>query len=356
MKPYRRRRRSAAWVRALVLAAFLALAVALLVPVHPRSTCKTSVAFGDVADQPEACFATGAAVEFDDGIAVAVPEEGEWVEAYLNVIGDGEPLQASIYHAHDDSIVAVYGDEVAGLAEAVEEALEVEMPALQSAEDKAEEISDSGQPTPELDMVSNDYSPNAKCASDAQYTISSSGAFTGNIDYYYNSSGEPAGYSSSKYRARMEGAVEAWQNLENSCNIKSALPNITTSYRGQTRESPGIDSDVTCASQPGVNTLGWNAWGKNNILGATCRWSSTRFAIAFNSSYSWYAGASLSGCSGERFDLGAVATHELGHMLGLGNYDSYNQVMKSKTWYCQSYDRHLGRGDIRGVKALYGTQ
>jgi len=332
-----------------------------------------------VLDQSTDCFETGASVEFEDGMAVAVPEVGEWVVAYFDVVGDGESVEASIYHAEDDSIVAVYNDEVAGPKAAVDEAVDVEVPAIQPAGDEglspgaaAEDAisafaKDGGdtqwpsygkQPIIAFDTVSKDKSSNDKCSNDAQYVILPLGALVLNdhyyVDYYYNTSGEPKGYSSSKYRNRMEDAIQAWEYIENSCGIDSALPNLTTFYRGQTHDSPGIDNGVTCATEPDVNTLGWNAAGENGILGATCRWSSTRFSIAFNSSYAWYAGASLSGCS-KKYDLGAVAVHEWGHALGLGHYNSFSQVMNAHTGPCQSYDRLLGRGDIRGVKALYGS-
>jgi predicted Zn-dependent protease len=54
------------------------------------------------------------------------------------------------------------------------------------------------------------------------------------------------------------------------------------------------------------------------------------------------------------YDLQSVATHEFGHALGLGHVSNPSLTMHHFAPYCSTAPRTLGRGDVRGLRALYG--
>jgi predicted Zn-dependent protease len=61
---------------------------------------------------------------------------------------------------------------------------------------------------------------------------------------------------------------------------------------------------------------------------------------------------STTGCSGDAYDVRAVATHELGHVLGLGHATEYggnDLTMSPNLTPCNIAARSLGAGDLAGI-------
>ncbi|MDR0504733.1 MAG: matrixin family metalloprotease [Bifidobacteriaceae bacterium] len=315
--------------------------------------CTSTVEFEelDTYDQVQ-CATTTDFVVFDDNITMALPEPGEWVQGFFDALEPLDSVEVAVFQSADGEIAAVLNGEANGTPQALSALSESDV-----ASDIVEMIGNENHPQPVVPVPATtavDGSPANKCSDSAQYVAAAS-RLIGDVNYYYNTAGQPSNFTSANHRARIEAAADAWELFDNSCNLDVGLPNLYTYYIGQTSQSPGMNA-TSCITQPSVNTFGWGAWGTaSGVLGATCRWSNTRFAIAFNSSFTWYSGISETACSGSAWDLGAVAVHEWGHALGLGHYNSYNQVMNSAArGHCATFDRRIGRGDLRGIRELYG--
>lgn len=158
-------------------------------------------------------------------------------------------------------------------------------------------------------------------------------------------------------QARVAGAFTAMANGIGACG--QSKPNsaahtyvgTTTSSANLTQTSCGI-SDLKSVIDSGGLT--------GTTLAVTCTWKSAGEITAGHirvdsSSRSWYTAASATDCSGSNtYDLQGVATHEIGHLYGLGHVaQGTGQVMEPTSDACETGQRTLGNGDLAGMKAIY---
>lgn len=94
-----------------------------------------------------------------------------------------------------------------------------------------------------------------------------------------------------------------------------------------------------------------------DLRATTCWWWTTGGTtvasdMVFNTSYSW---SNTATCSGSKYDLQGVATHEWGHVFGLAHDATAGsqQVMKPASSTCETAQRKLGAGDVAGITWLY---
>ena len=117
---------------------------------------------------------------------------------------------------------------------------------------------------------------------------------------------------------------------------------------------------VTMAGYDGTNEIFWGDLGISGTIAVTTVWYNRftkqilEFDMEFNTYYTWTA--SPNGISGT-MDLQNIATHELGHSVGLA--DLYQPSATKETMYgYSSYGditkRDLYLGDQAGIKKLYG--
>lgn len=118
-------------------------------------------------------------------------------------------------------------------------------------------------------------------------------------------------------------------------------------------------------SQPdGKNELVFGNYPTSGVIAVTQTWGyfsgpmSTReiieFDIMFDTDFAWGDATTNSGV----MDLQNIATHELGHGVGLADlYDSqyFDETMYGYASYGETYKRDLHDGDIAGIQALYNT-
>jgi hypothetical protein len=189
---------------------------------------------------------------------------------------------------------------------------------------------------------------------------------TPSIDWYYNSTSEPSNATHSIYR--IGAAFVTWKSESNRCNLAAGNNALNTNYQGLTTapESMGGNPPISfLAICPTTRALDWKnviGWGllPAGVVAATCidfpAGEAKRDAdIRFSTHYNWFDSASSSGCA-QAFDLQDIATHEIGHMIGLDHaVAGTDQVMNPNALGCNFQNRKLARGDLAGFKALWGV-
>lgn len=118
-----------------------------------------------------------------------------------------------------------------------------------------------------------------------------------------------------------------------------------------------IDTTAVPNVRDGKNTLGFILYPSASIIAGASVWTTPEGEIIeadvlFNTAFEW-GDATL---NPEKMDLQNLATHELGHVLGLG--DLYSGSCRSVTMfapssYGQTQKRTLEKADITGLKKLY---
>lgn len=182
-------------------------------------------------------------------------------------------------------------------------------------------------------------------------------------NWWYKPAGEPNGNSLN----RIGESFITWKSGVNRCN-STIIPNsYSSNYEGISAYNLPIVYDPADSPYPYCVTpqsakdlVGWGSM-PSGILGATCRTNADqttgahRVSIMFNSNtaVNWYAGFDPQGCSGDFYDLKGVATHEVGHSLGLTHVDHSGQTMRNTAGKCDRDLRGLGYGDVHGAATLY---
>jgi len=151
------------------------------------------------------------------------------------------------------------------------------------------------------------------------------------------------GSSNSTFDNAFVEAMNNWNNLSNfSFNDASGLADPCANpnnYGPPWLTGYAFRSD-SCGNAFGSSTLavnyGWTSGGE--IIQA---------GMVFNTAWSW----DVHSLSGSNIDFRRVATHELGHALGLGHDNAYSALMN--TIYSETIETPQ-TDDINGLRAIYG--
>ena len=145
----------------------------------------------------------------------------------------------------------------------------------------------------------------------------------------------------------VELGAQAWDLTKDSCDFGD-ITTIRPVYEGVT--------DLVAGAQDNVSTVdkgSMASFGCQGALACTKVWYTRNGAVEADIRFSDQVRWSNSGGPGA-YDYRAVATHEFGHFIGLSDlHDSPNLTMSYATQMGSTGPRTLGRGDVRGLRALY---
>ena len=144
----------------------------------------------------------------------------------------------------------------------------------------------------------------------------------------------------------------------NSCHLGDHV-SATLGYAGRTGRSADVTEDGHCVDNDGVNVTSFG--NLPSALALTCTFFMNGKVMSSDlqinkADYRWTTKPGSRSCR-RMWDLEAVVTHERGHTFGLGHVpeDSHRNLTMSPAinGTCQSSERTLGRGDVRGLEAKY---
>ncbi|MEM4598957.1 MAG: matrixin family metalloprotease [Candidatus Diapherotrites archaeon] len=169
----------------------------------------------------------------------------------------------------------------------------------------------------------------------------------GTINYYINPT-NAQGLSEDFVLNAIDLAAQEWDN-----HTSAAL---FGNY--QIDESANFDD----AKPDGRNEMSFGNYKQSGVIAVTVIWGIfsgknrqiTEFDILFDTDFNWGDATA----DKTKMDLQNIATHEIGH--GLGLKDLYNSTCTEETMYGYSTEgetkkRDLGQGDIKGLQLLYGS-
>ncbi|MEM4662677.1 MAG: matrixin family metalloprotease [Candidatus Diapherotrites archaeon] len=123
-----------------------------------------------------------------------------------------------------------------------------------------------------------------------------------------------------------------------------------------------VSANFDDAKPDGRNEISFGDYKQSGVIAVTVIWGIfsgknkqiTEFDILFDTDFQWGDATQ----DKTKMDLQNIATHEIGH--GLGLKDLYNSTCLEETMYGYSTEgetkkRDLGQGDIKGLQLLYGS-
>lgn len=181
----------------------------------------------------------------------------------------------------------------------------------------------------------------------------------GTFGWYFNAGSTPGSNSASAVEKALKRAANNITASRNSCSMTDQV-SATHSYLGKTSSPAQITSTAQCAATGnGLNSVGFGTLPKG-VLGLACVYydgagNVVEADVRFNKAYAWYADKPAN-CSG-RYSIEAVATHEFGHVFGLGHVAEAGHgnltMSTAMNATCQGSENTLGRGDVLGLRAKY---
>jgi hypothetical protein len=156
---------------------------------------------------------------------------------------------------------------------------------------------------------------------------------------------------SSKTLTAMKKAHEAWDMTLTDCSGYKDDTKFTTTYKGTTTRHAGVLDGTNAVDKADLSK---SACG-GAAIACTWVWQSgddyTEADTRFATDVKW----SNSGADGA-YDYRGIAAHEFGHSIGLADLDDSGKLtMHFQGALGYTGQRTLGRGDILGLRALYGA-
>lgn len=209
---------------------------------------------------------------------------------------------------------------------------------------------------PVLDFISNDASVQAqastitKCSNNAYSLLAQH--WGGTYKWYYNPTNQPLALAESL----MSSAMSTWKSGTNQCTGFTYANNLSYSKLGTVASEPNaVSQSGTCSGFNSRNGIGWGPISTGAVAATCNKFSGSLMVesdIKFSTNYGWFVSAGTSCVSG--MDFQGVATHELGHVLGMSHVSNVTgQTMKVSGSDCDTGMRRLGWGDLEGIGVNY---
>lgn len=148
-------------------------------------------------------------------------------------------------------------------------------------------------------------------------------------------------------------------------NVASALSAAASTWDSEISGAPRLTvqsgGSATGPSQDNVSELGWVRIVPKNVLAATWTWVDannriTEADLFFNTSWTWNVFSSCPSTATGKFDIQDIATHEMGHALGLSHYSdtAAQATMYPSAPSDELRKRTLTQGDIDALQVALG--
>jgi hypothetical protein len=181
-------------------------------------------------------------------------------------------------------------------------------------------------------------------------------------EWSFQAGSTPAANRKDNVETGLLHAANAIETSRNDCGLADQV-SATARYLGRTASAPnikGTTTTVTCGTRDNDNVVGFGSL-PSSFLGVACSWSDGAGSalegdITLSAKHRWFALAVPKGCSGARYGIQAVATHELGHVFGLAHVSEAahpSLTMSTAAASCTNAPLTLGLGDVRGLRQLY---
>jgi hypothetical protein len=173
----------------------------------------------------------------------------------------------------------------------------------------------------------------------------------------FKASSRPKGFNKAGVTAALKNAVTNITGAHNNCNEADQV-GAQHGYLGGTSRSPGIGASSACRRRDGVNVVAFGDLARGD-LAMTCWWTVggriVEADVKLNKADHGWAIRVRKGCS-RRYSIEAVATHEFGHVYGLGHVSEAAHAaltMSPSIRPCQRSETSLGLGDLLGLERKY---
>lgn len=182
------------------------------------------------------------------------------------------------------------------------------------------------------------------------------GHWTDTYRWSFRASSTPSGITRGATERALKRAIANMTGAHNDCGRRDRV-SATAIYQGRTDRRPAPTEEGGCGPRDDVNVVGFGEL-PDGIAGLTCVWSIgdriIEADIKLDKRAKW--ATSLAGCAFESM-VEAVATHEFGHVFGLGHVKeaTHGRLTMSERLdgYCQMNEATLGAGDLLGLEELY---